>query len=284
MQVIFPENAWAAISPVFDKIRSNLSAEGIYLLSFIRHKAAMESIFISGPSEEHSIGAFNILILTNDGEQREQEEIQDIVENRLGLEIPVTAFVLPAKQFRRWFKDGHPFAKNVIRNCKIFYDAGNVPMIHPKEDNEADSKLMLKKDFNQNLGKVVEFLAGAELYIVRKQYELAAFHLHQAAEQAYSGIIRLKMGLQVQTHNIDKLYRYSKYLVPGLKELFPRDLENEKKLFQSLQRAYIGGRYKIDFSIGSLVAIQLYERIKKLLTICQELGQEQLVVSRSETA
>jgi HEPN domain-containing protein len=284
MEVIFPEYVWAAISPVFDNIKASLSVERIYLLSFIRHKEAMESIFISEASEEYSVDALNILILTSDSEQRERDEIQDIVENRLGLEIPVTAFVLPVQQFKRWFENGHPFAKNVVRNCRIFYDAGNVPMIHMKEDSEADSKLRLKNDFNKNLGKVVEFLAGAELFIVRKQYELAAFHLHQAAEQAYSGIIRLKTGLQVQTHNIDKLYRYSKFLVPGLRELFPRDLEYEKKLFQNLHQAYIGGRYKIDFSIKSSVAIQLLERIKKLLIICQGLAQDQLIIVRTETA
>jgi HEPN domain-containing protein len=100
-------------------------------------------------------------------------------------------------------------------------------------------------------------------------YPLAAFHLHQAAEQLYTGIIYSITGLRVQTHNLDKLYRYSRYLVQGLAAIFPRDTVREKSLFKLLQSSYIQSRYSINYRITPIECTILNNRIVKLLQLCQ---------------
>jgi len=279
MNKIIAQNTCPAISHVINKIASALLPEKIYLLSVIHQRAELQSIFVESILEEQIIEALNILILSGESEKRSNDELQDIIENRLGIQIPITAFVLQAGQFNGWLKKEHPFAIKVIHKAMLYFDAGNIPLSMPDSFNEFGAKDLLIEDLEHKMRKAVEFLAGAELFIVRKQFEMSAFHLHQASEQIYSGIIRFVTGFQIQTHNLDKLYRYSKYLLPGLKDLFPRDVENEIKLFQYLQKAYLGGRYNADYSIKYAVVSQLFERVKKLLILCRGLLRTRLITA-----
>jgi HEPN domain-containing protein len=279
MNKIFSQNTWPDVSMISESIAAALSPEKIYLLSLIHQRKEIQSIFVENPLEHHMIEALNILVLIRESERRPNEELQDIIEHRLSIQIPVTAFVMQFGQFDSWLKKDHPFALKVIHHAKLYYDAGNIPLAAPDENNELAANDFLVWDLEQKTNKAVEFLAGADLFIVRNQFEMATFHLHQAAEQIYSGIIRFTTGFEAQTHNMDKLYRYSKYLLPDLKNIFPRDTELEKKLFQCLQKAYLGGRYDTDYSIKYTEVSQLVERIKKLLILCQGIKRTKLITA-----
>jgi HEPN domain-containing protein len=279
MNKIFTEHASPALSQEINKIVSIILPERIYLLSVIHQKKEIQSIFVEDVAEEHSIEAMNLLVLTGESEKKSNDELQDIIENRLGIQIPTTAFVMQAAQFSQWLKKEHPFALKVVQNARLYFDAGRIPLNVPDINNELAAKEILREDLEQKIKKALEFLAGAELFIVRTQFEMAAFHLHQATEQIYTGIIRFKTGFQVQTHNLDKLYRYSKYLLPGLKDVFPRGIENESKLFQCLQKAYLGSRYNADYSIKYEMVSLLFERVNKLLILCQGIMRTRLITA-----
>jgi uncharacterized protein len=277
MNKIFTEHASPALSRDINKIVSVILPERIYLLSVIHQKKEIQSIFVEDVAEEHIIEALNILVLTGELEKKSNDELQDIIENRLDIRIPTTAFVMQAAQFNGWLKKEHPFALKVFKNARLCFDAGRIPFNIPDNFNELAAKEILEEDLEQKINKAIEFLAGAELFIVRKQFEMAAFHLHQAAEQIYTGIIRFITGFRVQTHNLDKLYRYSQYLLPGLKDVFPRGVEKESKLFQCLQKAYLGSRYNMDFSIKYEMVSLLFERVNKLLILCQGIMRTRLI-------
>jgi HEPN domain-containing protein len=279
MNKIFAEHTNPALSIDINKIVSNISPERIYLLSVIHQKKEIQSIFVEDPPEEHLIEALNILVLTSESEKRSNDELQDIIENRLEIIIPVTAFVMQAVQFKEWLKKDHPFALRVVQNASLYFDACMIPLNVPDYYEELTAKEYLREELEHKIRKAIEFLAGAELFLVRRQFEMAAFHLHQAAEQIYTGIIRFKTGFQVQTHNLDKLYRYSKYLMPGLKDVFPRGVEKESKLFQCLQKAYLGSRYNPDFSIKYEMVSILFERVNKLLILCQSIIRTRLITA-----
>ncbi len=138
--------------------------------------------------------------------------------------------------------------------------------------------------FNRGMQLAAEFLSGAELFTIRKQFPLAAFHLHQAAEQLYTGIIHIITGLRVQTHNLDKLHRYSKHLLEGLPALFPRDTQQEKHLFKLLQKAYIESRYANDYCIKPEELQLLYKRIIRLLELCKSLKNPASLFAEPATA
>jgi HEPN domain-containing protein len=276
MENRFPQNIWPVVSQVAKSIVTSLSVEKVYLLAVVHQNEEIQSIFMESTLGINAVDSLSILVLTGPSEKRTNEELQDIIDHRLNIQIPVTSFVMHIGRFKEWLTKKHPFAVKIIRRAMLYYDTGNISLAIPDEYNELAEKEFLAKELDQKIIRAMEFLEGARLFQVRKQFELAAFHLHQAAEQIYTGIIRFTTGLPVHTHNLNKLYRYSKYLLPGLKGLFPGDTESERKLFQCLKNAYLGARYDTGYSIQYSGVSKLFQRIKKLLILCQGMRNSNL--------
>ncbi len=250
-------------------IVKQVSPEKIYLLSAIVQRRSAESIFTSQVIESHQSSQYLILVVSGENEKRSNSILQQIIETQCcGVGI-ITAFVLPVRQFNTWLMNGHPFACRVYHTAPVYYDAGRVPLAIPNEYNPVDLQNGLTREFNRNAGLAIEFLSGAELFTIRKQFALAAFNLHQAAEQLYSGIILLTTGLRVQTHNLDKLYRYSMHLLKGLSDIFPRDSQQEKHLFTLLQKAYIESRYAKEYRIRPQEVDLLLGRVVRMVEVLQ---------------
>ncbi len=256
---------------LIDAIEREVAPEKIYLLSVSTHKHYSENIFTQHPIESDRPSQFDLLILLAENEQRNRDVLQDIIENKCSEGGFVTVLIFPLHQFNKWLMSGHPFAYRVYHTAQLCYDAGRVPLAIPDQYNREEVQNRLFMDFNRNMQLASEFLSGAELFTIRKQLPLAAFHLHQATEQLYTGIIRMITGLRVQTHNLDKLYRYSRHLREGLTDVFPRDNQDEKHVFKLLQKAYIESRYRNDFKIRQEEVSLLHDRVRKLSEVCEHI-------------
>ena len=136
---------------------------------------------------------------------------------------------------------------------------------HPEDIKEKNNSIYLEAK-----NKVVEFLAGAELFIIRKQTKLAAFMLHQATEQCLHALFELNTGMYLTTHNIDKLLRYCSMICYRLPEIFPRTNEKDERLFQLLQKAYVGWRYDKNYSITVTELQEIREKVMELKELLKE--------------
>ena len=89
--------------------------------------------------------------------------------------------------------------------------------------------------------------------------------IHQAAEHAMHTMLQIRTGLRVVIHNLDKLYRYCSMICYQLPEVvFGNNKENDKRLFNLLQKAYIDTRYKSDYNINTLDLLTLTEIVRRL--------------------
>ena len=227
-------------------IRDCCEAEKIYLLGSSLHTTRTESVFMPDAPSCRKVAHYDVLVLVSNG--GDTNAIQDKIENRCRSFIPVTAIVLAATTFMQWLTVHHRFAVTVSKKAVLLYGANET-----EDKGAALSPGVIAADnksvYDEGLNKVKEFIAGAQLYMVRKQTKLAAFMLHQAAEQALRTIFEIHTGMYVNTHNLDKLVRYCGmvcYQVPGV---FPGSNGKQLLLFQLLKEAYTGGRYKADFVV-----------------------------------
>ena len=271
MKNIFSSFTREPLAMITNSIVTLILPEKIFLLSVLHRAQESENIFGRSPLMKQIVISFYLLVLAAESDTRSNDDLQDIIEHRSGHNIDITAFVLPVHQFNDWLIQDHPFASRVYHQASLLYDAGITPLAIPDQYNEAVAKQILRSTLDTHTAQALEFISGAELFMVRKRFGLAAFHLHQAAEQIYSGIIRFLTGLRVQTHNLDKLYRYARHLLPALDTAFPRDSETEKELFRWLQKAYTDGRYNSGFPVKQAIISQLSERVQKLLELCKTL-------------
>jgi HEPN domain-containing protein len=146
--------------------------------------------------------------------------------------------------------------------------------MHGKPDNHLCSPSkgpsIIQEAGTNFIGLATEFMAGAELYIQRQQWPLAAFMLHQAAENALHAILKAATGLHMNTHNLDKLLRYCSMLTDRMQQILPRNEANNQRLFKLLQDAYIHARYKEALPINLNDITLLMKRVQALLELAAE--------------
>jgi HEPN domain-containing protein len=117
-----------------------------------------------------------------------------------------------------------------------------------------------------------EFIAGADLYYIRKQYPMAAFMLHQATEQALRAMLIINTGLRINTHNIERLIRYCSMFSHKLPDIFNKGTLESKRLFELLQSAYIQSRYSTNYHVTPSDIIQLTQKIRTLQQLLHTLS------------
>ena len=232
----------------------------IRFISWVQHLCtATESIFMTDTPSCHYVGHYYVLVVT--GDRQSLNVAQDKIENNCQHFIPVTAIVLRTDQFNQWVSEGHQFAQTV---CKIAVLLHGEKLTVPETINEEVNKAEKLKIFNQGLNKVTEFLAGADLFRIRKQNKMAAFMLHQVTEHALHTILKISTGLYLNTHNLDKLIRYCSMVSYNISDIFSRNNERHERLFQLLHKAYIAGRYSDDYSITNNELSLITERVQIL--------------------
>lgn len=156
----------------------------------------------------------------------------------------------------------------------MIYASDEMPL--PEPGNSKEDKTEMTKLYNETIIRVQEFLAGANLFCIRNQYKIAAFMLHQSAEQCLRTLLKITTGFHCNTHNIERLSKYVGMLNPCLAEMFPQKTGKDKHLFHLLQKAYIDTRYKDDYGIHQSDLVALTEKVNKLKELLQKVWQDKI--------
>jgi HEPN domain-containing protein len=254
-----------ALDHLVSSLHQAVATDKIFLLAVAAESLPVNSIFRPFPHNEEPAAGYFLLLLTRPGEKRSDDVIQDMLEQRNRFRIPVHLIVYPAKTFYQWLKAGQFFAIQVIKEAPMLYNAGitNIPApgYSLLEQNLEKQQELAQQGYRRSAA----FMAGADQFIMKEEYRLAAFLLHQAAEHACHSFVLENTGLRTGTHNIDKLLRYSTMMGNALFSIFPRTTEEDIELFRLLQKAYIHSRYKEDYTITEVQLLTLTERVRKLV-------------------
>lgn len=241
------------------------SVEKIFLLGATEVYRHTVTIFHNGQPLHRSFSGFYVLVLEEEQNNQQLNRLRDQIESVSHKWIPVTAVAMAIHTFNTWLGEAHLFASWIMEQATVIYDTNKYNLATVKTPNEevlncVHSKLMM--DAKQ---KADAFLAGAELYKVRKEYKLAAFMLHQAAEQQLSASLTVNTGLRANTHNIERLLRYNCMWCDALLDIIHPSGDNSERIFSLLQRAYIESRYGNEYKVGYKELEQMETMVKTLL-------------------
>lgn len=242
--------------------------EKLFLLGHTQTQKRTASIFNhEQPSCKHT-SHYYVLALVNKSDEHSHTCLQDKIENNLQHFIPVTAIVLYIDQFNTWLVEGHSFANLVMQRALLLHDSGMV-LQQPTPLNETEQQNSRQHYYTKGLNMVQEFLAGGEMFRLRKQHAMAAFMLHQSAEHGLRTLMKITTGLKTNSHNLDRLVRYCSMAVHGLAEVFNKEQQRSKNLFIKLQSAYIDARYK-DYHITSEELLQLEQQMRSFIELFKQ--------------
>ncbi len=270
---VFPEAFAALQQPLVDIIVKAAKPDRIFLLgasAFSPQKRKHLSAI--GPHRP----AYFPLLCTDPAagpcQGKELHEWQDKIENHCRALLPVTTMVLQRARFEEWLTEGHPFATAVQQQAVVLYHSGTAPLPEAAPARPGATGQGEEKQWREGLEKAEEFLTGSELYRLRKQYTLAAFMLHQSAEQALRILLERGTGYYANTHSIERLLLYASLVSYQLPDLFPRQTEREKRLFTLLQKAYIDTRYK-EYKINEEELVCLTGKVRRIHEIVCNVGK-----------
>lgn len=219
---------------------------------------------------------YDLLVVTPRGERRFDHDIQDIIENKCRTRATVTVLVHDIDHVNQRLAEGQYFFSLLGHEGVLLYDAGNVPLAPATAPDLIRIRLTAQKDFERWSHHARAFFDSAVFNQQKKEYWLAVFLLHQAAEQIYQAILLAFMGYKPCTHNLDKLRRYTHRFSIELALLFPRDAAGEDHLFKLLLGSYVDARYK-DYQITEYELQELIRRIETLLSIARRICHNRFV-------
>ena len=217
------------------------------------------------------LGAYDLLVVSGEGDRRSDYELQDLIENRCREAAPVTVLVHDIGYVNKRLGEGQYFFYSVISEGILLYDRGRTPFAPAGLPDWEQVRQLAARDFERWGQQASAFYHSAGFNYGRREDRAAVFLLHQSAEQIYQAILLAFTGYKPTTHNLDKLRRYTNRFSLELALVFPRDNEREDELFKLLLAGYVEARYKEDFSIGHEELGILLERVGWLLAIAERI-------------
>lgn len=140
------------------------------------------------------------------------------------------------------------------------------------------SMLLPKIFYNDRFERANDFLRNAMYDKNDERYKICSFHLHQACENYYNSIILTFTLYSPKEHSLITLSGRAKTHSLESSEAFPRDTEEEKRLFDLLQDAYVQARYNLHFRVTKEDIEALIPKVERLRDITRQCCEERIKV------
>ena len=173
-------------------------------------------------------------------------------------------------------QQGQYFFTEICEQGIILYDSAEVELSDRKELNPTETKEIAQNTFDETFKSATDFYASSMSNFNEKRYKIAAFDLHQATEFASKVVLLIFGGECPQEHHLDILGDSAADYCPELKGILPRETDEQKKLFELLDYAYIGARYDREYKITKQQLEQLAPCVQKLHEVTERICKKKI--------
>lgn len=209
-------------------------------------------------------GEYDLLIIQREADRRRDHEIIDLIECRNTDSLLLTAIVHRLSAVRDALQRNSLFFTTVYRQGVLVYgDAEQLVVVLPVLPIMPDAT-SLRRQWDRWFGLSRNFLSVATDSAARGWHAVAVFMLHQAVEHACIAIVRVCMGYRPATHNLTRLLRLVENFAAQISDIFPCFTEEERALFNVLQRAYSEARYREVYIVSPEDTAILIRRVNAL--------------------
>jgi predicted nucleotidyltransferase/HEPN domain-containing protein len=172
---------------------------------------------------------------------------------------------------------GQYFYSDIKKEGVLLFDTKNFELAEKRDLLPEELQEIAQEYFDYWFSRAGDFFDGYEYFFNKSKYCIGAFNLHQAVESCYKTIFLVFDNYNPNEHFLKILGKNSEKFHPLLKNIFPKNTEEEKERFRLLDYSYIGGRYDPDYYISKEDLEILVEYVKKLLQITEEICKEKIL-------
>jgi len=240
----------------------------------------VEDILTENKATHVYLSDFDILVATKSKKVADDHKISDTVEQNINatdkVETPYSIIYHTFGYIKERLTEGHYFFTDIQKEGVYLFHTnkhgiGAIEAIPPKK-----RKIIAQEHFDQWSEKAKHFHDNYEFNLNKGRYKMAAFELHQATECVYSVITLVYINYRFRTHDLERLNRKAISYDPNFATAFPRDTEEQKKLFTLLRKAYIDARYKETYKITKTQLKKLATKVQKLQTLTEKICAEKI--------
>ena len=173
--------------------------------------------------------------------------------------------------------EGRYFYVEILAQGVMLYDSGEYRLATPRELDYSEILKIAQEYYDDKFSSATYFYDDCITNLKRGRYHQALFYLHQATENFIKTIPLVYVLYGYKEHDLEFLIEKCKPYTLDLAKVFPRDTDEEERLFKLLQRAYIEARYnKKNFAVTKADIDALIPRIELLRDIVEKVCRERI--------
>jgi len=227
---------------------------------------------------------YDLLVVVNDEKLTDVIDYWATADDRLMREMtitqtlsaPISFIVHSLKDVNKQLEQGRPFFTDIAAQGIALYEAEGFPFATPTKLAPDAARAEAQKHFDKWLPSADAFLASAQFLTERRNYNEAAFNLHQAAERAYHCTLLVLTLYSPKSHKLGFLRGHAEEIAPELIKAWPRDDRFSRRCFELLRQAYVNARYSPHYKISDEELTWLGERVAVLQDLVRRMCEERL--------
>lgn len=279
-----PENKRQDLQQLVDLIRTHIKDVGMVILfgSYAKNKYVDYDQRIEFGTPTYYMSDYDLLVLTRKEIGAIQYSLYAKIKDRFFENKNRPFHTHPQfinygiDEFNHALTKAHYFETEIKRDGILLYDSGQYKLARRRKLDFAEIRERAQKYFDDKFTTAIDFINGVKFYYDNGRYKMAAFHLHQSAENLLRTVSLVHILYSPKNHDLDELLRSCKAYTIELCRAFPRNTPEEERLFDLLQRSYIESRYNPDFEITKADIEALVPKVERLRDIVEKVCREQI--------
>ncbi len=279
--------AAAAMKTSLDHLPARKHEELATLVALLREAGPVEMIVLFGSHargdwvEDPETGYesdYDLLVIVQSAKVAEDSMVWGTAESRIAaLEMPSVSLVVhDYKYVNGQLKHGQYFFSDIANEGVLLYTSGAYTLTAKRAPTKEQRLAQAKRDFEHRFTSANEFFITYEDHVGRSWLTKAAFELHQAAERYLGAMLLVFTAYMPSTHNLEKLADRAAGLHPDLRAMLPRELPEDKRLFELLKKAYVDARYNTNYRITAEELAALGPRVRELSEVVERVCKEKI--------
>ena len=221
---------------------------------------------------------FDILVITKDSKTKNQVRTFLYTQSFGTISNSVQVLVESLQTINSNLQENQFFFSDIIKEGIILYARGNCKLAKAQVLSPAKRQKLAEADFQEWFNAAKDFWDGYTNFYSKKKYLRSSFMLQQTVEMCYTTIEMVFSHYNPYEHDLKVLKKRVVKFDQQLAEILPTKTPKQQELFDCLNFAYIGGRYRSeeDFPITPKQLVYWSTECKKLLQLTKQVCQARI--------
>ena len=273
-----------------DVVPQNKQKKLAVVVKLIREKYAVEMIILLGnyvfggdlheeQNECSSCGCnFDLFIVTKTKEIAEKigndSQLSDCIARII--KTPTMIIAHDIDFCNRCLRKGRICFPNLKEEGIFLYDSKCFDLVERKRIYAREHRRIAEEDLGYWFMKARGLLIDYKNAFKQRDFNCAAFLLHQSTENFYYTILLILVGYKPDTHDLERLSKRVAHINPAWLTIFPQGNEKEKRCFELLCKAYVDGQPNEEYVITAEELMWLTDRVEYLREIAQDIHKKKI--------